>query len=157
MQSDGGNKEIDFEELALSLAAVGKEMRLRLLALLMSSREPLCVCELAAGVELPEYETSRNLAALRRAGLVTCRRDGLWAYYGVADSPLMVALETILAPRDEDQARLRSRLGQRVAGRCVVGPTGPSGKEPPLRHGMGNWAGEPPGRQSSTGRAKETR
>jgi ArsR family transcriptional regulator len=157
MQSIGGNSAISSGELAAALAAAGKEARLRLLALLMASREPLCVCELAAGLGLPEYETSRHLAALRRGGLVSCRRDGLWAYYGLIDGPLIQALRRLMTPQDEDLVRLHSRLSQRVAGRCVVGPIAPALEGSSLRRRTVIRSDGPPDRRDTEHEAKERR
>ena len=124
MQINDEEMETDHVALAAALAALGKPVRLRLLALLMIFSEPLCVCELSTGLGLPEYQTSRHLAALRRAGLVAYRRRGLWAYYCPTDNPHVRFLRNVLCADSEDMARMQSRLQQRVAGRCIVGPTG---------------------------------
>jgi len=77
MQIDNAKTGTDNAALAAALAALGEPTRLRLLALLMAFSEPLCVCELSSGLDLPEYQTSRHLAALKRAGLVASERQGL--------------------------------------------------------------------------------
>jgi len=123
MQIGNEEMESDYVALAAALAALGKPTRLRLLALLMTFNEPLCVCELSSGLGLPEYQTSRHLVALRRAGLVAYSRQGLWAYYRPTDNPHVRFLRNVLCADSEDLARMQSRLQQRVAGRCIVGPT----------------------------------
>ena len=122
MRTDDEGMESDYEALAAALAALGKSTRLRLLALLMTFNEPLCVCELSSGLGLPDYQTSRHLVALRRAGLVAYSRQGLWAYYRPTDNPHVRFLRNVLCADSEDLARMQSRLQQRVEGRCVVGP-----------------------------------
>jgi DNA-binding transcriptional ArsR family regulator len=122
MQIDDEKMGTDYVALAAALAALGEPTRLRLLALLMTFNEPLCVCELSSGLGLPDYQTSRHLVALRRAGLVAYSRQGLWAYYRPTDSPHVRFLRNVLCADAEDVARMHSRLQQRVAGRCVVGP-----------------------------------
>lgn len=63
--------------------AFADQTRLRILNLLKHERE-LCVCDIMTVLSLPQSKVSRHLAYLRRAGLVTDRRDGLWNYYALA-------------------------------------------------------------------------
>src|SRR3984957_10058863 len=56
--------------------------RLRILNLLRPGE--LCVCDLVRVLRVPQPKVSRHLAYLRRAGLVTGRKDGLWMYYTLA-------------------------------------------------------------------------
>lgn len=56
--------------------------RLRCL-MLMQRRGELCVCELTHALALSQPKISRHLAALRDAGVVSDRRDGLWVFYRV--------------------------------------------------------------------------
>jgi ArsR family transcriptional regulator len=66
--------------------------RLRCLSLL-ASHEELCVCELTHALGLPQPKVSHHLAALRRAGVVSDRKQGLWIYYRVSDEiPAWVAV-----------------------------------------------------------------
>jgi ArsR family transcriptional regulator len=59
--------------------AFSDPVRLRLLSLL-AGRE-VCVCHLHEALELPQPTVSRHLAYLRKTGLVTGRKDGLWVHY----------------------------------------------------------------------------
>ncbi len=61
-------------------AALAHETRLRCLMLLQAHGE-LCVCELTHALGASQPHVSRHLGALREAGLVTDRRDGLWIHY----------------------------------------------------------------------------
>jgi len=63
--------------------ALADETRLRILALLLAQEE-LCVCDIIAAVKLPQSTVSRHLAYLRKSGLVSDRRSGLWMYYSIA-------------------------------------------------------------------------
>lgn len=56
--------------------------RLRCLLLLISHKE-LCVCELTNVLGLAQPKVSHHLAALRKIGLVSDRKDGLWIYYRI--------------------------------------------------------------------------
>jgi ArsR family transcriptional regulator len=57
--------------------------RLRILNLLRRGGE-ICVCDLVTTIGGPQPKVSRHLAYLRRAGLVTARKQGLWQYYSMA-------------------------------------------------------------------------
>jgi DNA-binding transcriptional ArsR family regulator len=132
MQTDARRTTSNNEALAAALAALGEPTRLRLLALLMAFSEPLCVCELSSGLDLPEYQTSRHLTALKRAGLVTYEKQGLWCYYRLTDNPDFRFLRNVVRADSEDLRRMQSRLQQRVSGLCVIGPVGAptAGNEP---------------------------
>lgn len=116
---------------ALILKVLGDERRLRLLRLLLTKDE-LCVCELVDALELPQYEVSRSLAALRKVGLVTDRREGLWAYYLIPESALRdpfvggllkLLREQMNSPKrpSSDLIRLQERLALRMGDQCVIG------------------------------------
>lgn len=62
--------------------AFSDRTRLRILHLLGGGE--MCVCDLVDVLGVPQPKASRHLAYLRRAGLVTARKEGLWAYYRLA-------------------------------------------------------------------------
>ncbi len=62
--------------------ALSDATRLRCLLLLIKNEE-LCVCELTHALRLPQPKVSHHLAALRKAELVSDRKEGLWIYYRV--------------------------------------------------------------------------
>ena len=62
------------------LAVFSDPTRRKALALLTEGRE-LCVCELMAALGASQSRTSRHMAALKDAGLVTDRRDAPWVRY----------------------------------------------------------------------------
>ncbi len=72
-------------QLAALLRACADQTRLRLLNLLAREGE-VCVCHLVEILGTNQPKVSRHLACLKRAGLVSDRRDGLWIYYRLADS-----------------------------------------------------------------------
>ena len=72
--------------------ALGDPTRLKILELLKSkgrsccdliaSNEPgLCACDLERAVGLSQAAVNHHMALLRRAGLVTAEKRGLWVYY----------------------------------------------------------------------------
>ena len=67
------------------LKACADPTRLRLLNLLASEDE-VCVCHLVEVLGTNQPKVSRHLAYLKRAGLVTDRKDGLWVYYRLSSS-----------------------------------------------------------------------
>lgn len=73
---------LDVAPLTRLLKALSDPTRLRMVALLAHGE--LCVCHLEAALRLTQSTTSRQLAVLRAAGVVTARRDGSWVYYRLA-------------------------------------------------------------------------
>jgi ArsR family transcriptional regulator, arsenate/arsenite/antimonite-responsive transcriptional repressor len=59
--------------------ALGDPTRLRLLNL-MADQE-VCVCYFIEVLKAPQPKISRHLAYLRRAGIVSARREGKWMHY----------------------------------------------------------------------------
>jgi len=107
--------------------------RLRVLYLLMQEHK-LCVCELSDALELPQYQVSRCLGHLKKAGVIESERQGTWIYYDVQSqdqrlSAFLQSLRTFLdAPEHElrayfsaDLKRMKDRLALRSDGCCVVG------------------------------------
>src|SRR5687768_2979165 len=72
------------EELEQACKALADATRLRILALLGSNE--VCVCHIHDSLGLPRPTVSRQLAYLRRAGLVGTRRDGVWMHYQLSAS-----------------------------------------------------------------------
>jgi ArsR family transcriptional regulator len=62
--------------------AFSDRTRLRILNLLKPGE--LCVCDLVRALGSPQPKISRHLAYLRKAGLVTARKEGLWMHYQLA-------------------------------------------------------------------------
>ena len=115
------------DRLTGAFRVLGHPDRLRLFAILAAQGEGLCVCELVEALGLPQYQVSKHLRALRRAGLIESVRAGRWAYYAVAQTHPAQELSQFLRdelPRAEISAelnRLRRSLALRVDGRCVLG------------------------------------
>ena len=107
--------------------ALGNETRLRIVHMLRVSGKALCVCEMVDALQMPEYQVSRHLAALKKAGLVQAEKHGTWAYHTLAADtafePLQAFLEATLrgSPFDEDAQLLKRRLELRAGNYCVVG------------------------------------
>jgi ArsR family transcriptional regulator len=77
-------KDPRLDQLEVVFKALADATRLRILRLLMAG--DVCVCDIHETLRIPQAKASRHLAYLRRAGLVTTRREGLWIHYSLADS-----------------------------------------------------------------------
>jgi ArsR family transcriptional regulator, arsenate/arsenite/antimonite-responsive transcriptional repressor len=70
-------------DMALLFAALADRTRLRLLNL-MNGKE-VCVCYFVEILGQSQPKISRHLAYLRRAGIVTARREGKWMHYKIVE------------------------------------------------------------------------
>ncbi|MEU7783047.1 helix-turn-helix domain-containing protein [Amycolatopsis sp. NPDC049159] len=86
---------VPLETVTLRLAALAHPVRLRLLRTL--ARGPHTTGELARAWELSPPEVSRHLAVLRRAGLLTGRREGRYVRYSVKLAELRTLGSDLLA------------------------------------------------------------
>ncbi len=68
--------------ISAKFAAFSDPTRLRILHLLNDGE--LCVGDLVTTLKLPQPTVSRHLSYLRRSGLVTTRKNGLWVFYSLA-------------------------------------------------------------------------
>ena len=66
--------------------------RCRLVEAIIEAGE-LCVCDLAATVEMSESNVSHHLRVLRAHGLVRARRDGKMVFYSPDDEHIRVLLD----------------------------------------------------------------
>ncbi|MDY6812887.1 MAG: metalloregulator ArsR/SmtB family transcription factor [Pseudomonadota bacterium] len=100
-------------EAAQWLRSLANERRLLILCNLLAGERT--VGELAEPVGLGQSALSQHLARLRHEGLVQCRRDGQYVYYGLADErvarligllhEMFCAGETIRPPGREEEPR----------------------------------------------------
>ena len=79
----------------LFFSALADKTRLRLLNLMRDGE--VCVCFLADTLETNDPKISRHLAYLRRAELVTARRDGKWMHYRINEPTDAAAREVFAA------------------------------------------------------------
>jgi ArsR family transcriptional regulator len=77
------------------LKALADPTRLRILSLLNRHEGEVCVFEIVESFTLEQSTISHHLRILRDAGLVDCRKRGLWAYYYVRREALSHAREVI--------------------------------------------------------------
>jgi ArsR family transcriptional regulator, arsenate/arsenite/antimonite-responsive transcriptional repressor len=77
------------------LKALADPTRLRILSLLSRHEGEVCVFEIVESFTLEQPTISHHLRILRDAGLVDCRKKGLWAYYYVRRDALGRAQDVI--------------------------------------------------------------
>jgi ArsR family transcriptional regulator len=100
------------KDVSIFFKALGDEVRVKMLWLLLHHQE-LCVCDFMEVLQIPQSRASRHLRTLLHAGLVTDRREGLWAYYALR-SPLERLAE-------EHLQALRRSLASRKDARELLG------------------------------------
>jgi ArsR family transcriptional regulator len=96
-------------------AALADRTRLRLLNL-MQERE-VCVCYFVEILAQGQPKISRHLAYLRKAGIVTARREGKWMHYRIerpGDSRARAVLDATLSSfkTDREMQTDLARLGR---------------------------------------------
>jgi len=84
------------EATATLFRALADPARVRILNLLATSDEPVCVCNLVEPVGLTQGTVSHHLKKLSEAGLVDREQRGKWAYY----APNAAALERVAGLAD---------------------------------------------------------
>lgn len=68
---------------AMLFKALGDEHRVRIVNLLSTAREAVCVCDLTAFLGLSQPTVSHHMRKLVDAGLLTREQRGVWAYYSL--------------------------------------------------------------------------
>ena len=104
-------------DLTPLFAALADRTRLRLLNL-MNGRE-VCVCYFVEILKQSQPKISRHLAYLRRAGIVSARREGKWMHYRIerpSDPGPLAILDAALASFSADR-EMQSDL-QRLSKAC---------------------------------------
>jgi ArsR family transcriptional regulator len=90
--------------------ALADDTRLRLLNL-MADQE-VCVCYFVEILGAPQPKISRHLAYLRKAGIVSTRREGKWMHYRIVMPPHVGATQILRQTLDwlkEDKAMRADR------------------------------------------------
>src|ERR1051325_7528391 len=94
----------------LVFAALADRTRLRMLNLMRDGE--VCVCFFAGTLGTNNPKISRHLTYLKRAGLVTGRRDGKWMHYSLQrpkDEKAVAVFDATLKMLAEDKAMKKDR------------------------------------------------
>jgi len=97
--------------------ALADPTRLRIINLI--AEQEICVCYFVEVVGAPQPKISRHLAYLRRAGIVSARRDGKWMHYKLlmpSDKHAAAILQTTVGSLKQD--RELQRDFQRLTKAC---------------------------------------
>lgn len=91
--------------------ALGDKTRLRIINLIRGGE--VCVWFFTEILHESQPKISRHLAYLRKAGVVTTRREGKWIYYRIAvpDDPLELAILQGVVDSLDSQPELRGEYG----------------------------------------------
>jgi DNA-binding transcriptional ArsR family regulator len=94
--------------------ALAHPTRLRILGMLREG--DLCVCQIAAVLELAPSTVSAHLADLRRVGLLAERKQGRWVHYSLARHPALGSLlgNVLAAIKDDPRIREDDRLVRKL-------------------------------------------
>jgi len=90
--------------------ALSDRTRLRILNLI--GGDEVCVCFFVEVLDEPQPKISRHLAYLRRAGIVTARREGKWMHYRIvvpSDPHAARILRDVCSWLKDDQEMQRDR------------------------------------------------
>jgi ArsR family transcriptional regulator, arsenate/arsenite/antimonite-responsive transcriptional repressor len=122
------------KDLVLAAKAFADPSRVRVLAALRG--QELCVCELCDVLGLTQSTLSTHLQVIRKAGLVSARKEGKWMYYAISPKAKRMvnslfqsfsdSLKTDVA-LSRDEKKLSQRLALRNNGACCVGFGNPKG------------------------------
>jgi ArsR family transcriptional regulator len=104
------NNRVDMETF---FSALADRTRLRLLNLM--GDDEVCVCFFVEVLQTNQPKISRHLSYLRRAGIVSARREGKWMHYRIAEPDEPHAAQVLQEVRkwiaaDRQMQRDRERL-----------------------------------------------
>jgi DNA-binding transcriptional ArsR family regulator len=88
------------QRMAEFFSLLGDANRLRLLSIL--ANQELCVCDLAAMLEMSESAVSHQLRALRAIRLVSYRKQGRQVFYRLLDHHVLALYRAVTEHLDED-------------------------------------------------------
>jgi len=104
------------EDAADRLRKFGQPMRLMILSLLLEGEKSVSEIDMATGIGQPAL--SQQLAELRRAELVTTRRQAKQVFYSIADESVELCVRSIEAVFGAGDPRVALNLGMKpVKGR----------------------------------------
>ncbi|MBY5944395.1 ArsR/SmtB family transcription factor [Photobacterium rosenbergii] len=116
------------EQYIDALKALAEPHRLRLFWLLVHVDQRITVAEAMDVTGDSQYNASRNLKMLFKAGLLTQQRQGKWVYYTLAQQELPHWKALVDSVRSLPETgfkdvteRCKMRLAMRVDNECVVG------------------------------------
>lgn len=112
-------------DLELFFAALADRTRLRLLNLM--GDDEICVCFFTEVIGTNQPKISRHLAYLKRAGLVSGRREGIWMHYRVTEPKNKRAAEVFARVREmlEEDKEMQADRKKLLKVCCAPAPKQP--------------------------------
>jgi ArsR family transcriptional regulator len=111
-------KDSRLASMDAAFKALGDPTRLRILGLLMGGE--VCVCDIHDTLGIPQPKASRHLSYLKKSGLVSARKQGLWVHYQLAplgDTVMKVLMSAVthclchVESVSKDRQRLETKTG----------------------------------------------
>jgi DNA-binding transcriptional ArsR family regulator len=99
------------EDIAERLRKFGQPLRLMILSLLLQGEKSVSEIDMATGIGQPGL--SQQLAELRRAELVTTRRQAKQVFYNIADESVELCVRSIEAVFGAGDPRVALHLGMK--------------------------------------------
>lgn len=96
-----GSEIMNYEENARLLKALSDSNRLKIIRLLSCGEK--CACEILKSFNFTQPTLSHHMKILIDCGLVECRKEGTWNYYGlniINANKLLLFLITIITTSD---------------------------------------------------------
>jgi DNA-binding transcriptional ArsR family regulator len=90
------------QRMAEFFSLLGDANRLRILSLL--AQKELCVCDLAATLDMSESAVSHQLRTLRAMRLVSYRKQGRNVFYNLQDSHVLNLYQSVTEHMDESES-----------------------------------------------------
>lgn len=87
----------DAQRFGAELSIIAHPIRLQILDLLAQRDGSVCVCDLEAALPVKQPTVSHHLKLLREAGLIDCKRQGLWAYYFLRREALVALQQRVFS------------------------------------------------------------
>lgn len=116
MKTPHALKDDTLDLVAERFRLLGDPLRLRLLRMLAAGEHSVAALVTASGTT--QANVSKHLQLLLRAGVVQRRRDGLHAYYSIADATVFELCDLVCGS-------LSTRLRGQLAALPPAGPRGP--------------------------------
>jgi ArsR family transcriptional regulator, arsenate/arsenite/antimonite-responsive transcriptional repressor len=109
--------------------ALSDTTRLRIIRLLATTGQEICLCELVDSLLLPQYNLSRHLKVLRQTGFLSSQKEGRWVYHRLISEPdylnqfynMVRSLPDTDGVYATDLENFNKRIALREEGRCRVG------------------------------------
>lgn len=120
-------EENHFEHYLAVYKALSDLTRLKIMWLLLSIDSKICVSEIIAVLGENQYNVSKHLKILKKAGLVYEKKEGKWIFYHYRSSTSyfdeMIKKSVLTIPEEmllEEIERCKQRLSMRVDDKIIV-------------------------------------